>query len=114
MRTLTNKDVMAALEACIETRWKVRAKLGDGVDVPVCQLCQLEFLSGDCCGCPVFEYGAQVRDVNMRGCCNTPFIAWGVSVTDKGAQEASQREVNFLVDVYEHFFGPYPHGKHSK
>ena len=96
---ITNKDVLTAINDCINTRWKPAVKNNGWlpIEAPFCQLCDL-FCSDICTGCPLDLLGMNCR---KRG---SPFYKWSKAHIAELPKEAMNM-VNTLVKTRKHFFG---------
>ena len=96
---ITNKEVLKAINDCINTRWKPAVK-NHGMlpfEAPFCQLCDL-FRDNDCEGCPLDLVGKNCMD---KG---SPFYKW-THVNPTRVQNEAMNMVDTLVETRKHFFG---------
>jgi len=96
--TITNADVLKAINDCLETRWEPAAKRMDGhlqASAPRCQLCAL-FISGVCTGCPIYVYTGKRCDEY-----GTTFDEWRYNPTKQKA--IAMRDE--LIATRKYFFG---------
>ncbi len=94
---LTVQNVGAMMDRSI-AKWQLRAA-GNTSDYAVpCPLCAVfAFSISVCKGCPIEAYTGQTN------CYDTPFYA---AREAKWAMHESQAELDFLLKVKEHYFGP--------
>jgi hypothetical protein len=95
---ITNRDVLNAINACLDTRWIPAAKdpygqFPDGH--PSCQLCKILY----CSSCPIAIYNKD-ETCGLRGSTHDQWRrSWS------GRKEAAVQMRDLLLKVRKHFFG---------